>query len=541
MNLNLILRGRRAAKGPRVAPDPALRGTRPTALQLLLAALSGAASLLSFAPLNWWPVQFLVLAYFFYQVGMGSSPRRATLLGWAFGFGWSVAGMHWLYIAITVFGGLPAVIAAIAIALLGLYMGLFAAFAAGMATWLRKRWSLAVPSFLLLVLPVLWGVSEWMLGWIFTGFPWASAGYAHVAAPLGGYAPLVGVYGISVIVALCASCLVMLTQRQKLPALGLFAALLLAGWGLRQVVWTQPSGNPISVRLLQGNIRQDEKFDAAHLDDILARYRTMLTAAPADLIAAPETAIPVFPNQLPPGYLDTFRDYAARTGSFYLYGIPLADSATVYANSVAGVGPQGQAYRYDKQHLVPFGEFIPTGFRWFTDLMQIPLGDFTRGPAVQAPFPVKDQMILPNVCYEDVFGDEIARNLRNEARPATLLLNVSNLAWYGHSVAIPQHLQISRMRSMETGRPMLRATNNGATAIIDGRGNIVQQIPFYQQGVLAARVQGMAGTTPFIRFGNLGFLGLGALALAAAWLNGVLRLRRRAAAANGQQAAGKTR
>jgi apolipoprotein N-acyltransferase len=248
-----------------------------------------------------------------------------------------------------------------------------------------------------------------MRGWVFTGFPWAAAGYAHNTAPLGGFAAVLGVYGIGVLAAVCAGCLVMLTQRQRMPALALFGLLIVSGSLLRQVEWTHPAGKPISVRLLQGDIPQDEKFDANHLSNILVRYRDMLTATPADLTAAPETAIPVFPQQLPPGYLDIFRDYAARTGTTFLYGIPLADSPTVYANSVAGVDPQGRGYRYDKQHLVPFGEFIPTGFRWFTDLMQIPLGDFTRGAAVQAPFAVKDQLVLPNVCYEDVFGDEIAR------------------------------------------------------------------------------------------------------------------------------------
>jgi len=514
----LILRRRPQATAS--APDPALRGTRPGLHALALAALAGAASLFSFDPFGWWPLQFLSLAWLFYQVGMGSSVRRATLLGWAFGFGWSVAGMHWLYIALNRFGGLAAPLAAIAIALLGLYMGLFGAFAATVSAWLRRRWALPVPAFLLLVLPTLWGLSEWMRGWVFTGFPWAASGYAHNVAPLGGFAPLLGVYGIGVLVAVCASCLVMLTQRQRMPALALLGVLLVSGGLLRQVEWTQPSGQPITVRLLQGNIRQDEKFSAAHLNDILVRYRDMLTAAPADLIAAPETAIPVFPHQLPPDYLATFREFAARTGSFYLFGIPLANSPTDYANSVAGIGPQGQSYRFDKHHLVPFGEFIPTGFRWFTDLMQIPLGDFTRGAAVQAPFQVKDQMVLPNVCYEDVFGEEIAKNLRDAPRPATLLLNVSNLAWYGESVAIPQHLQISRMRSLETGRPMLRATNNGATAIIDGRGNVQASIPYYSQDVLAAKVQGMSGSTPYIRFGNLGFLLLGALALAGAWFSG---------------------
>jgi apolipoprotein N-acyltransferase len=518
----MILRRRRT---PAVAPDPALRGTRPSMAGLLAAAIAGALSLFSFEPFGWWPLQFVVLAYFFYQVGMGSSVRRATLLGWAFGFGWSVAGMHWLYIAMNRFGGLAAPLAAMGIVLLGLYMGLFGAFAAAGATWLRKRWTLPVPAFLLLVLPVCWGVSEWMRGWVFTGFPWASSGYAHDTAPLGGFAPILGVYGIGVLVAVCAACLTMLTQRRKLPALGLFAALLLAGWGLKHIVWTHPAGKPLTVRLLQGDIPQQEKFDQAHLIDILVRYRDMMTAAPADLIAAPETAIPVLARYLPPDYLAAFNDYAARTGSTFMFGIPLGNGGDDYANSVAGIGPQGQAYRYDKHHLVPFGEFVPPGFHWFTRMMDIPLGDMSRGAAVQPAFTVKDQRVLPNVCYEDVFGEEIARNLREAAAPATVLLNVSNLAWYGESVAIPQHLQISRMRTLETGRPMLRATNDGATAIIDGRGNVQERIPYYQQGTLAARVQGMAGSTPYIRFGNLLFLALSALLLGGAWLAG--RGRRR--------------
>jgi apolipoprotein N-acyltransferase len=485
-----------------------------------MAALAGASSLLSFEPLGWWPLQFVSLAWLFYQVGVGSSVRRATLLGWAFGFGWSVGGMHWLYIALNRFGGLPAILSAIAIALLGLYMGLFGAFAAGAAAWVRKRWTAPVWAFLLILLPVAWGLSEWLRGWVFTGFPWAAAGYAHNGAPLGGFAPLVGVYGIGVLAAVCAGCLVMLTQKKRWRAVAVFAVLIAAGWGLRSVDWTQPVGRPLAVRLVQGDISQDEKFSEAHLAGILARYRDLVTARPADLVAAPETAIPVFPHQLPPGYLDELKDFSRRSGSWLMFGIPLADGPASYANSVAGIGPQGQSYRYDKHHLVPFGEFIPTGFRWFTDMMQIPLGDFTRGGAVQRPFAVKDQFVLPNVCYEDVFGEEIATQLRDAAQPATVLLNVSNLAWYGQSVAIPQHLQISRMRTLETGRPMLRSTNNGATAIIDAKGRVQQAIPYYTQGVLTGTVQGMAGTTPYIRFGNALFLGLSALALLGAWLSG---------------------
>jgi apolipoprotein N-acyltransferase len=499
-------------------PDPARNRAGPRAL--VMAALAGAASLFSFEPFGWWPLQFFALAFLFYQVGVNGSLRRATLLGWAFGFGWSVAGMHWLFIALNRYGGLPAILSALAICLLGLYMGLFGALAAGAAAWLRRRWSLPVASFLLLAFPVTWGLSEWMRGWVFTGFPWAASGYAHNAAPLGGFAPIVGVYGIGVLVAVCAGCVAMLTQRARLPALGLFAALMAAGFGLKTIAWTHPVGQPISVRLLQGDIAQDEKFSAEHLNGILARYRDMITAAPADLVAAPETAIPVFPDQLPPGYLQGLKEFSSATHSYLMFGIPLAGSPTEYGNSVAGFGPQGQTYHYNKNHLVPFGEFVPTGFRWFVDMLHIPLGDFTRGGAVQAPFAVKDQLVLPNVCYEDVFGEEIARQLRVAPRPATMLLNVSNLAWYGQSVAVPQHLQISRMRSLETGRPMMRATNNGATAVIDANGVATHVLPAYTRGTLSATVQGMGGTTPYISLGNYLFLALSALALAGAWLTG---------------------
>jgi apolipoprotein N-acyltransferase len=246
----------------------------------------------------------------------------------------------------------------------------------------------------------------------------------------------------------------------------------------------------------------------------------MITAAPADLVATPETAIVLFPQQLPPDYLAGLAQFSHDTGSSLMYGIPLSDGPTQFSNSVAGIGPSGQAYRFDKQHLVPFGEFVPAGFRWFVDMMQIPLGDFNRGPRIQPAFAVKDQRVLPNVCYEDAFGEEIADQIRSSPAPATVLLNVSNLAWYGESVAIPQHLQISRMRSLETGRPMLRSTNSGATAVIDAKGKVEGVLAPYTRGVLAAKVQGMEGTTPYIRFGNLLFLALGALALGAAWISG---------------------
>ena len=501
--------------------SPAVRAPRTTALPMLFATLAGASTMLAVAPFGWWPLQLLAFAFLFYQVGMDTSVKRSALIGWAFSLGWSVAGVHWLYIAVTRYGDLNPFIAAIAIVLLGAYMGLYGGLAMALATWLRRTWSLRVTSFVLLVLPVMWGLSEWMRGWVMTGFPWASAGYAHNVSPLSGYAPLVGAYGIGVIAALCGSCLVMLTQRYRKEGMGLLTIVLAVGFGLSTIAWTRPEGQPLSVRLVQGNIEQQFKFHAAHVASTLELYRAMVREAPADLIALPETAIVMLPQFLPPDYLPSLQTYATETNSHLLFGIPVSDGPGHYANSVAGFSPFGASvYRFDKQHLVPFGEFVPYGFRWFVDLMKIPLGDQTSGATVQAPFPVRDQLVLPNVCYEDVFGEEIALQLRSMPRPATMLLNVSNLAWYGQSVAIPQHLQISQMRSIETGRPMLRATNTGATALIDGRGKIVSQLPYYTRGTLAVKVQGMGGMTPFIRFGNTTMLLLAAVALAAAWASG---------------------
>ncbi len=493
-----------------------------SARSLSFAALIGAAGVLSFAPFGYWPLQFFSLAYLFYQIGQNTDLKRSALIGWAYGFGWCSAGVYWLYIAMHSFGDMPAPLAALAVCLMGAYLGLFSALAASAATWLRRRWSLPLTSFALLVLPACWGASEWTRGWLFTGLPWAVSGYAHNISPLAGYAPLIGVYGIGTLAAVIAGALMLLTQRARLLAVGLIGALMLGGLGLHTIVWTHAAGKPISVRLLQSNVAQDEKFSEQHIASTLALVRTMIVAQPADLIATPETAIVQFPQQLPDDYLSSLSAFAANSGSHLVLGIPLADTPTIYANSVLGVSPRSMVapYRYDKHHLVPFGEFVPLGFRWFVDLLRIPLGNFTRGAPLQAPFAVKDQLVLPNICYEDLFGEEIADQLRSAPHPANILLNVSNLAWYGESSAIAQHLQISQMRTLETGRPMLRSTNTGATAIIDARGEVVARLPAASRATLAGQVQGMAGRTPYIMFGNAAFLLMLVAALLAAWLSG---------------------
>ena len=497
---------------------------------MISAALAGAAGVFAFAPFGWWPLQIVSLAILFYQVLRGASVKSGVLIGWAYGFGWSAAGVHWLFIALHRFGGMAAPLAVLAVALLAMFMGAYVGLAMGFAAWLRQRWIVPLAIMNLLLLPAVWALSEWLRGWLFTGFSWLSAGYAHNTSPLAGFAPVIGVYGLGWLAALCAGALLLLAHRSRMLAIGLIAVIFCGGFGLKFANWTQATGQPISVRLLQGNVAQDEKFNAGHIEGALTMYHDAISAERADLIATPETAITLFPHQLPPDYLPSLGRYAQQSNSHLLIGIPLRDSPTLYSNSAIGFSPRvsvgsssGAAYRYDKHHLVPFGEFIPLGFRWFVDLMAIPLGDFNRGAVVQAPFQVKDQRVLPNICYEDLFGEEIAAQLASQlADPqatgaATILLNVSNLAWYGESIAIAQHLQISQMRSLETGRPMLRATNTGATAVIDGRGQVTAVLAPNTRATLAATVQGMAGMTPYILFGNRLILGIILLALAGAW------------------------
>jgi apolipoprotein N-acyltransferase len=269
------------------------------------------------------------------------------------------------------------------------------------------------------------------------------------------------------------------------------------------------------VSLLQTDVAQDEKFAAARLPDVLAALGADLQRARGQLVVAPETAVPLLPAQLAalaPDWWVIHVEPIARSGRAALIGVPLGDYSEGYTNSVVGVHA-GLSYRYDKHHLVPFGEFIPTGFRWFTELMQIPLGDFARGPLRAPSFHALGQRFGPNVCYEDLFGEELAARFGDPAQVPTVLVNLSNIAWFGDTVALPQHLHITRMRTLELERPMLRATNTGVTAIVDHRARVVDRLPAFQAGVLEGEVEGRQGLTPYARWA--GAYGLWPLALVA--------------------------
>lgn len=501
---------------------------------MFAAMLAGALSILAFAPFGLWPIQIFTLTLFFWLLQKASSAKHAALIGWAYSFGWLACGVHWLYVSMHHYGGLPSWMAVLAVALLATVLAALAASAMAAGHWIRQRTAATRTVSLLIIFPAMWMIGEWLRGWVLTGFPWVASGYAHTGSPLAGFAPLIGVYGLGWLAAIAAGAVLMLPQKKWPAALAIL--MFAAGAMLKTVPWTAPHGKPVSVRLLQGNVPQEMKFVPEQIEATLRLYEDMIRAAPADLIATPETALPLLSQQLPPDYLYRMSHFAQQSNSRVLLGVPVSNGPLRYTNSALGFGiapaSQGtQPYRYDKHHLVPFGEFIPAGARWFVSMMQIPLGDFTRGALLQAPFPVKDQQVLPNICYEDLFGEEIASQLAasffSGGPQATVLLNLSNIAWFGDTIALPQHLQISQMRALETRRPMLRATNTGVTAYIEPSGKVAQQLPYFTQGALSAAVQGYSGWTPYILFGNALPIGLAALLLAGVWINNWHRRKQR--------------
>ncbi len=486
----------------------------------------GALQTLAFVHTWAWPLPIVTLAWLVWRLD-AATPRRAALLGWCYGTAWMCAGVWWLFISMHRYGALPAPLAAGAVLALSAAMSLLlAAAAAGYARWRRGTAADAV------LFAALWLLAEVARGVLFTGFPWLSVGYSQVDSPWAALAPWLGVYGMGAVLAAAAVGVVrLLRSRGRSWGVGLAVLALVLGTQVAKVDFTQPSGE-LDFVLLQTNVKQDEKFAADHLPQTLAWLAREMLAAQADLVVVPETAVPLLPFQLKdmaPGYWDMLREHFADQGASRaraaLVGVPLGDFDRGYTNSVVGLSA-GAEYRYDKWHLVPFGEFIPPGFRWFTELMNIPLGDFSRGVPNPPSFAVAGQRVAPNICYEDLFGEELARRFVDPSVAPTVLANMSNIGWFGDTIAVDQHLNISRLRTLELQRPMLRATNTGATAVIDHRGVVTAQLSPYTQGVLQGRVQGRTGVTPFAwwaaRFG-LWPLALGALVVIA----GVILSRRR--------------
>jgi apolipoprotein N-acyltransferase len=462
--------------------------------------------------------------------------RRGAGLGLAFGVGTFTVGVWWLYISMAVYGGLPAWLAAGAVVLFSAYLALYTAASAALAAALappasRAPWPLTRAATAAAALAGAWTLGELARGTVFTGFPWLALGYAQSGDALAGYAPLLGLYGVTFAAALSAALLATLTQvsvRGAAAAVALLAALVGGARLDGAMHWTHPTGAPLSVALLQGDVGQSEKFRPQSLAPTLALYGHWLGQLRADLIVTPETALPVLPEDLPAGWLDQLQRSLRTRGAHALVGIPLTRGADQYTNSVLGLG-DATRYRYDKAHLVPFGEFIPWGFHWFLRLMNMPLGDFARGGFNQPSFVVDGARVAPTICYEDLFGEQLAQRFRDPAAAPGIIANLTNLGWFGDTVVLGQHLEIARMRSLEFQLPTIRATNTGATAIIDADGHVRRMLAPYTVGVLSGTVQARRGITPFAwaaaRLGYAPQLLLCLLALAPA----ALRRRRIAA------------
>jgi apolipoprotein N-acyltransferase len=509
--------------------------TLQAAVLLLVAGIAQALSLA-------WPFEGLLkgqaqgwlqcvsLGILAYQIDRSRSGRQAFVKTWVFAFAWLAGSIWWLFISMHRYGGLPAPLAGMAVGLMAGGLAVFYATAASMFHAVAKTGVGVLPRSC--AFAAVWVLAEMVRGTLWTGFPWGAVGYAHIDSMFQHWAAWGGVYGLCALSAFTAMAVAAerkdsrpMTRQTQLSIIAIVTAL---GY-----TWlTSPSqssyeeaqsASPISVTLLQGNIPQDLKFGEG-VNRALRDYREALLSSTSELTVTPETAIPLIQQQMPDRYWAQLESHFSQGSHAALIGLPLAirseQGQLQYSNSAIALMPQATpastaSYQYDKHHLVPFGEFVPPLFQWFVRMMNIPLGDFTRGDMAQPSFVFKGERIAPNICYEDLFGEELARSFADPATAPTLMVNLSNIAWFGDTVAIDQHLNISRMRAVELGRPMLRATNTGATAIINAQGEVTHRLPNAVQGALTAEVYGVHGPiTPYAQWVSvLGLWPLAGLAL----------------------------
>ncbi len=456
----------------------------------------------------WW-LQLLAMCLLAWQLDKANTKRQGAWVGWLFAGVMQVATWWWLFISLHTYGGLAEPLAVIAIVGLAAFLALYYAAACALFVALAPANRAGRAA----LFSALWLLAELARVALFTGFPWGQGGYAQLDGPFADLAKMVGVHGLTFAAALLAAGVAgQIARPSRLGAAVMAAALLSAvglGFALKAdagaSVFSNAVASPFTVTLLQGNIAQDEKFrPSGGIPDALKWYQSQLLAATTSLVVTPETAVPLLPNQLPAGYIDTLVNRFIKPSSgaaptAALVGIPLGNSQQGYTNSVIALKPASSntVYQYDKHHLVPFGEFVHPLFKWFLSIVNIPLADFNSGAVSQPSLDWQGQRIAPNICYEDLFGEELAARFIDPSAAPTLMVNISNIGWFGNTIAIDQHLNISRMRAIEFERPMVRATNTGATAIIDHTGRVTYLLPRHTRGVLVGNVQGRDGITPY--------------------------------------------
>jgi apolipoprotein N-acyltransferase len=480
-------------------------------LRSVASIAAGATAVLAFAPFYAWPIASLSLAVLFWQWTSATRARQAAFDGWLFAFGLLGAGVSWIYVSLHVYGGMPAILAGLATMLFCAVMALYLGFSGLLFHKIAARTKRPLFSLLLLA-PTFFVIAELLRATVITGFPWLSFGYSH--APSGafiGIAPVFGVFGVSWVVAFSAALLVLMLRNIKMPkstafrsAIGGWAVLLLILPLSKFIEYGQPDGAPVTIDLLQGNIDQKIKWNESELNRTMEIYRSMVLASRAKLIVLPETAVTSLLHDIPQDYLIELKNHAIANGGDVLLGVPIVQRAAAGDNSpfynylynaVISLGASPTS-GYSKQHLVAFGEFMPPAFSWAYQWLSIPLSNMSRGSTNQTPMALAAGKVAINICYEDAFGNEVAWQLPD----AQLLVNVSNMAWYGKSLAADQHLQLSQMRSIETSRWMLRATNTGMTAAIDQTGKIIAALPQFTRSTLSVTAQPRSGTTPYVRW-----------------------------------------
>jgi apolipoprotein N-acyltransferase len=509
----------------------------PTSVWLprVVAFAAGIFAVAAFAPFHWTMATPAALAALFLLWQHASTPRAAAGVGFAFGMGIFGAGTSWVFVALESFGGMPAPVAVVATAGFVAYLALWPA----LAGWVVARTNAVGSPWRLVAAAATWPLAEWLRGYVFTGFPWLAVGYAELlpdrVLPLAGFASIGGVFLVSLAVAACAAAVAAvigaLSDTRRLAALGALAtiaAIMATGAMLARNEWTTPTGPPVAISLVQGNVSQEQKFDPSFRQTNFERYIDLVRLSRGRIVVLPESAFPQFADEIPGDVFLRLADLMRARDGNVLVGLFIAEPPLDKGederihNSVISVGTTPPQL-YQKHHLVPFGELIPlksvTG--WFINrVLNIPLADQTPGPPQQPAFTIAGQRLAVNICYEDVFGGELI----GAARDATLLVNVTNDAWYGRSIAARQHNQIAQMRALETGRPMLRATNTGITSAIGHDGLVLVELPWFTQGILEVEIAGRTGLTPYMRMGDALVLALSLLLLGGAI--GIPRIKR---------------
>lgn len=482
-------------------------------LRLGLALLAGLLTPLSLAPFGFWPVSLLTTALFALLL-QGRTAREGFFTGWAYGAGLWGSGVAWLWVSIHDYGYTPAWLATLMVAFVAVVMGLLS----GLQGWIYARLKLDRQA--LLGFPALWALFEWLRSWLFTGFPWLYLGYAYIDTPLSGFAPVGGVFLVSLLVVLTSVGMLQLlrpaSSRQRAVLATALASLWAVGLGLQQIEWTRASGNPVSISIIQGNIPQDMKWNVEMQDQTIAIYEKLSEKEwGRDVVLWPEAAITKFLHEAIPD-LERIDARAAASHSAFVTGIPYLEPGGPplrFFNSVLAVG-DGRGL-YHKQRLVPFGEYIPFEdvLRGALPFFDMPMSSFSWGSDQQQPLAVKSFRLQPSICYEIAYPGLV----RRQALGADMLVTVSNDAWFGGSHGPHQHFEMVRMRALETGRYILRGTNNGISAIIDNRGRVVSRAPQFVRTVLRGEARTVEGLTPWLVMGNVLILTLSGVMMALAW------------------------